>query len=124
MQLHATMVNGVRETFCGDLSDSMAALLLSSLPALPLKTPQQRSWAAACCVATLDLCELQCYQGEHAILFLQGHHREGLQAVPIRSANAYAMDQCIQDFSFPQPKSSLKGLLPTIDVVNEGALLH
>ena len=77
MQLHATMVNGVRETFCGDLSDSMAALLVSSLPALPLRTPQQRSWAAACCVAMLDLCEMLSYQGEHAILLQEGHHREG-----------------------------------------------
>ncbi|CAL5220764.1 g2828 [Coccomyxa viridis] len=58
MQLYATMVNGVRETHCGDLGDSMAALLLSSLPASSLKTPQQRSLAAGCCVAMLDLCNM------------------------------------------------------------------
>ncbi len=71
MQLYATMVNGVRETHCGDLGDSMAALLLSSLPASSLKTPQQRSLAAGCCVAMLDLCNMLSNSGEHADLVLK-----------------------------------------------------
>ena len=76
MQLHATMVNGVRETFCEALGDSMAALLLSTLPALPLEIPQQRWWAATRCVAVMDLYNMLSYQGEHAILVLEGHHKE------------------------------------------------
>lgn len=71
MQLHAIMVRCAEWSSCtAELRASMTALLISLLPALPLKLPQQRAWAAACCVTALQLCSQQKGQGRHTASFL------------------------------------------------------
>lgn len=65
MQLHAIMVRCAEGSSCkAELRASMTALLISLLPCLPLKLPQQRAWAAACCVTALQLGSQQKAQGK------------------------------------------------------------
>ena len=69
MQLHAILVSCVKESPCSaELREAMTDLLVGVLPGLPLMLPQQRTWAAACCVTTLQLCSLQEDRGKSALI--------------------------------------------------------
>ena len=71
------MVGCVKEAPCSaEVRGSITELLVGVLPGLPLKLPQQRAWATACCVTTLQLCNLQEDRGEPALIFLRDSHKE------------------------------------------------
>lgn len=71
MQLHATMISFIRDSRrSAELRKFITELLVSLLPGLPLKLPQQRAWVAGCCATTLQLCKLQEDRGMKAILLL------------------------------------------------------
>ena len=64
MQLHAALMRCLEGSGCSaDVGKSILNLLICLLPCLPLKAPQQRAWAAACAVATLQLCLQHCHRG-------------------------------------------------------------
>ena len=71
MQLHAALILCLEGSGCSpEVGKAILNLLISLLPCLPLKAPQQRAWAAACAAATLQLCARHVHGGACTLEFL------------------------------------------------------